>query len=109
MYTVAGSGNWKHQSPSFANGPFGRPAPGDYYPVTSGNPPVSTAAGDKTFQAAPAMQDCDPRLANASDTSGLQVGMGDGSVHILAPSISPQAFWAMVTPAGGEVIIGFDN
>jgi prepilin-type N-terminal cleavage/methylation domain-containing protein len=77
---------------------------GDYYPRTSGNPPVSQAAGGKTFQVQPALDKCDPRLPNASSAAGLQVAFGDGSVKVLNPSISPTVFWGAVTPNKAEAI-----
>ena len=83
--------------PSFADGNVG-----DYFPVTSGNPPVSKAKDGKTFQLRPSIAECDPRLPNASSYRGLQVLMGDGSVRILRSSIKDVVFWAAVTPAGGE-------
>ncbi|MCI0641339.1 MAG: DUF1559 domain-containing protein [Gemmataceae bacterium] len=106
IYTIGASNKWDTQPPTFANGGSmgGRPAPGDYYPITSGNPPTSVAAEGKTFQVRPTIDGCDPRLPNASSTRGLQIALGDGAVRILAPSISPQIFWGMVTPGGGEVV-----
>jgi prepilin-type N-terminal cleavage/methylation domain-containing protein len=93
---------------SFADGgPLvgrGRNNCGDYYPMTSGDPPVSVAEGGRTFQLRPALADCDPRLPNSSSSRGLQVAMADGSVRIIAPSISPAVFWGAVTPRGGEAI-----
>jgi prepilin-type N-terminal cleavage/methylation domain-containing protein len=76
----------------------------DYYPITRGNPPVSTAAGNKTFQVAPRIEECDPRLPNASTTAGLQIALADGSVRLLAPDVAPSVFWGAVTPRGREVI-----
>jgi hypothetical protein len=103
LYSIGGASHWWLQPSTFAQS-LGRPAPGDYVPITSGNPPVSIAQSGKTFQAVPSITNCDPRLANASSPNGLQVGMGDGSVRILAPSIAPEVYWAMVTPAGGEAV-----
>jgi type II secretory pathway pseudopilin PulG len=77
---------------------------GDYYPITSGIPPVSIAADNRTFQIRPRLQDCDPRLPNSSTSRGLQAGMADGSVRTLAPNIAPRVFWGAVTPAAGEVL-----
>ncbi len=77
---------------------------GDYFPVTSGIPPVSTAEDDRTFQVLPRLQECDPRLLQATSASGLVVGMADGSVRTMSPSISPTVFWGAVTPRGGEII-----
>ena len=74
----------------------------DFFPVTSGNPPVSRARDGKTFQPRTSIAECDPRLPNASSFRGLQVLMGDGSVRILRSSIKDVVFWAAVTPAGGE-------
>jgi len=34
----------------------------------------------------------------------LTVAMFDGSVRTLSPSVSESVFWALVTPAGGEVV-----
>lgn len=106
VYVVDWSGHWMLQPSTFAHGgPVpGRPAPGDYYPITTGNPPISVAAEGKTFQVRPKVSECDPRLPNASSSRGLQVAMAGGNVHILAPSTSSQVFWGMVTPNGGEVI-----
>jgi prepilin-type N-terminal cleavage/methylation domain-containing protein len=91
--------------PSFADGgpriQKGR-NPGDFYPLPLGSPAVSTAPEGVTFQLRPASADCDPRLPNSSTTRGLQVALGDGSVRVLSPGITPAVFWGAVTPAGGE-------
>jgi len=106
LYLTIVSSGWQGIQPAmFAQTPhMGRPLPGDYYPVTSGNPPVSTAANGVTFQMRPTIDDCDPRQPNASYSGGLQVGMADGSVRIVRPGVSPAVFWGAVTPAGGEVL-----
>ena len=65
-----------------------------------------TGAASK-FQAAPtftgASATCDPRLASAPRSSGILVGLGDGSVRFLSSSISPDTWGNACTPAGGEV------
>ena len=96
--------HWPSQPATFAHGGavIGRPAPGDYYPITSGNPPLSRAADGKTFQVRPKVAECDPRLPNATSARGLQVAFGDGSVRIFAPGVAPEVFWGAVTPAAGE-------
>lgn len=98
--------SWQGGQPAmFAmNRSEGRPSPADYTPITSGNPPVSTAADGVTFQVRPTVRDCDPRQPNASYTGGLQVGLADGSVRIIRPGVSPALFWGAVTPSGGEVL-----
>jgi prepilin-type N-terminal cleavage/methylation domain-containing protein len=47
---------------------------------------------------------CDPRYATAPRAAGLLAGLGDGSVRLIASSISPTTWWAACTPAGGEVL-----
>jgi prepilin-type N-terminal cleavage/methylation domain-containing protein/prepilin-type processing-associated H-X9-DG protein len=37
-------------------------------------------------------------------TGGMNVGLGDGSVRMLPPSISGTTWWAATTPAGGETL-----
>jgi prepilin-type N-terminal cleavage/methylation domain-containing protein len=105
LYFLQYNGSWNAQPASFAHSiAQDRPAPGDYLPITSGNPPQSTTTGNRVFQVAPSIKNCDPRLPNASSSRGLQVGLADGSVRLLAPSTSPQVFWGMVTPNRGEVV-----
>ncbi len=107
IYNINAASPWKPCQPAtFAQGGSveGKPPPGDYYPITSGDPPRSEAADGVTFQVCPAIIDCDPRQANASARQGLQVCLGDASARIIAPDISPWVFWGFVTPSGGEVV-----
>jgi prepilin-type N-terminal cleavage/methylation domain-containing protein len=67
---------------------------GDFHPALTG----------KTFQVAPALGDCDPRMLNSSTSSGLQVGLADGSARNLAAGISPAVYWGLITPNGGEPV-----
>lgn len=92
---------------TFADGGpiLGGQSAGDVYPITVGNPPVTTGSVPGLMcQVAPRLQDCDPRLPQKPHPSGMLTAMMDGSVHIIAPSIVPETFWSLVTPAGGEVI-----
>jgi hypothetical protein len=83
---------------------FADPGWVDVYPITGGVPPVSRpSTPGVTFQVAPKVDDANGRQLQASQTSGLAVAMLDGSVHRAAPSVSPQVFWAAVTPAGEEL------
>ena len=70
---------------------------GDVVPDPNSPPTV-------TFQVRPAIPDCNPRVPQTPYPGGLLVGLGDGSVRLLNPGISPATFWAAVTPAGGEVL-----
>jgi prepilin-type N-terminal cleavage/methylation domain-containing protein len=47
---------------------------------------------------------CDPTRASTAHSSGIVVGLADGSVRTLAPSISGVTWWAAVTPSVGEVL-----
>ncbi|MFO0797285.1 MAG: hypothetical protein U0804_07390 [Gemmataceae bacterium] len=114
-YTSTGQQSWDEPEESFAplaqfafsTPPGFRPPPGlrfrrDYVPVTSGNPPVSTVEGGRTFQVRPSITECDPRLPNTADPAGLSCGMADGSVRLFRAGVDPSVFWGAVTPAGGE-------
>jgi prepilin-type N-terminal cleavage/methylation domain-containing protein len=58
----------------------------------------------RTFQVTPRAKDCYPGVPTASHSSGLAVALMDGSIRTINPSVSPSVFWALVTPAGGEVV-----
>jgi prepilin-type N-terminal cleavage/methylation domain-containing protein/prepilin-type processing-associated H-X9-DG protein len=47
---------------------------------------------------------CDKRLASSGHTGGINVGMGDGSVRLLAQGISATTWFSALTPANGEVL-----
>jgi prepilin-type N-terminal cleavage/methylation domain-containing protein len=52
----------------------------------------------------PLQGNCDPTRASTPHVSGIQVGLADGSVRTLAPSMSGATWWAAVTPSGREVL-----
>jgi prepilin-type N-terminal cleavage/methylation domain-containing protein len=56
------------------------------------------------FQVQPPLGSCDPTRAATAHAGGIQVGLADGSVRTLAPSLSGDTWWAAVTPRGGEVL-----
>lgn len=70
---------------------------GDFYPAPGKIPTL-------TFQVAPALRDCDLRLAQTPHRAGMLVALADGSVRILDPGISAATYWALVTPSGGEIL-----
>jgi hypothetical protein len=41
-------------------------------------------------------------VAQTPHVGGMLVGLGDGSVRSLAPSMSDWTYWAAVTPNGNE-------
>ena len=56
-----------------------------------------------TFQVRPRPEDADARVLQASFRGGLTVALFDGSVRTIAPSVHETAFWALVTPAAGDI------
>ena len=56
------------------------------------------------FLVQPRPDDCDPTLASTSHPGGIQVGLADGSVRTLSPSMSGFTWWSAVTPADCEVL-----
>jgi type II secretory pathway pseudopilin PulG len=76
----------------------------DVVPVTAGSPPVSRGSVQGvTFQVRPSPESANPHLLHTPFSAGLPVALFDGSVRLLSPSIQESVFWAMITPAGGEV------
>jgi prepilin-type N-terminal cleavage/methylation domain-containing protein len=56
------------------------------------------------FQVQPNPRNCDPTLASSPHPGGINLGMMDVSVRFLSASVSGQTWWALCTPAGGEVL-----
>jgi prepilin-type N-terminal cleavage/methylation domain-containing protein len=81
---------YKPYHPSFAIiGYFGNPqGPGSKFQV----------------QPTPFLGNCDPTRASTAHAGGMLVCMADGSLHSLAPALSGDIWWALVTPSGGEVL-----
>jgi prepilin-type N-terminal cleavage/methylation domain-containing protein len=109
--------------PTFADGGsvLGGANPGDVYPLTSGQPPVTVPSQPGlTFQVRPqtwlpdqpaalgprhpAPAECNTSVPQTPFSAGMIVALADGSVRTIYPGISPETFWAAVTPAGGEVL-----
>jgi len=69
------------------------------------NQGAPNAIGSKSiFQVQPREGNCDPTRAATAHAGGIQVGLVDGSVRTLAPSLSGDTWAAAVTRAGGEVL-----
>ena len=67
--------------------------------------PNAIGPGSKfQVQPTPFLGNCVPYKASTAHTGGILVGLADGSVRTLAPSMSGDTWWAAVTPAGGEVL-----
>jgi prepilin-type N-terminal cleavage/methylation domain-containing protein len=55
-------------------------------------------------QPSPFLGNCDPTRASTAHAGGILIGLADGSVRTLNPSMSRTTWWAAVTPSGGEVL-----
>jgi prepilin-type N-terminal cleavage/methylation domain-containing protein len=102
-----GHGSWENNwIPVFAygnkQGTVGYQTPGGWLG------PGKVGPGSK-FQVAPNpyQSRCDTSLAQTAHSSGMNVGLGDGSVRPLAASISGTTWWYACTP-NGEDILGTD-
>jgi prepilin-type N-terminal cleavage/methylation domain-containing protein len=80
---------WSHRA-TFADRDYG-----DFYPKNGAFP-------SETFQVMPKV--CDFHLAQTPHASGMLVALADGSGRMIHRGISPATYWAVVTPAGGEVL-----
>lgn len=119
----AGAGFWSNQSdpchvltmyqglPVYGGGrrhSFADRECGDTYPQTvNGQSRPSTIYPDmyvQTFKVRPPVPECDPFTPTAMDTAGLTIALVDGSIRTASPRVSTATFWALVTPAGGEVL-----
>jgi prepilin-type N-terminal cleavage/methylation domain-containing protein len=56
------------------------------------------------FQVMPTDAQCNNFLPQGNHTGGMPVALGDGSVRMLSQGMSPNTWWAAVTPRGGEVL-----
>ena len=68
-----------------------------------GGGPGKVGPGSK-FQVQPDRVQCDYTLSQSGHSGGMNVVLADGSVRFLSASIDPNTWWALCTPAGGEVI-----
>jgi prepilin-type N-terminal cleavage/methylation domain-containing protein len=67
--------------------------------------PNAIGPGSKfQVQPTPFLGNCDPTRAATAHAGGILVGLVDGSVRTLAPTMSGATWWAAVTPSGGEVL-----
>jgi hypothetical protein len=88
---------------------FGRPPTfahriNDLRPVTRGTPPVSLGVDPVlTFQVAPTTETCIFYLAHTTHRYGMGVGMADGSYRTLPAGMAAHLYWALVTPAAGDM------
>lgn len=79
--------------------------PGFAIPALAGRGAPNVIGPNSIFQVAPEpfLGNCDPTRASTAHTSGMVVGLADGSVRNLSPSMSGDTWWAAVTPKGDEM------
>jgi hypothetical protein len=68
-----------------------------------GVPP--TIGPNSVFQLQPLEQNCNPLLASTGHTGGMVVCMADASGRVVSSNVSGITWWALCTPAGGEVML----
>jgi prepilin-type N-terminal cleavage/methylation domain-containing protein len=68
--------------------------PWSYMPLPQFGPPVRPSGG----------QQCDPKRVQGFTSSGIMVGMGDGSVRAVSPGISQPTWGRACDPADGGVL-----
>jgi prepilin-type N-terminal cleavage/methylation domain-containing protein len=73
-------------------------------PNSVGSPPMFYAGLTVVPQVNPSVDKCNPCLLQAMSAGGVLVGMGDGSVRGVTPSISTQTWRNAVQPADGNVL-----
>lgn len=56
------------------------------------------------FQVRPSLKECDPYRSQSAHSGGMNVAMADGSVRFLNANLDPKTWWALCTPASGEVV-----
>jgi hypothetical protein len=67
--------------------------------------PNAIGPGSKfQHQPTPFLGNCDPTRAATAHAGGIVTGLVDGSVRTLSPGISPDTWWAAITPSVGEVL-----
>jgi prepilin-type N-terminal cleavage/methylation domain-containing protein len=81
-------------------------APGFCIPAFANQGAPNAIGPQSKFQVQPTpfLGNCDPTRAATAHAGGIQVGLVDGSVRTLAPSLSGATWAAAVTRTGGEVL-----
>lgn len=98
IYTLGGA-----RRPGFAD----RGYQDDVYPITTTTNGMATtrpSVAGKTFQVRPPIDQTWSGIPQSPFSAGLLVGMFDGSVRTIKPTVDAAIFWGAVTPNGGEII-----
>jgi prepilin-type N-terminal cleavage/methylation domain-containing protein len=68
--------------------------------------PISDNQSMFQVQPTPFNGNCDPGNASTPHSSGMTIGLCDGSVRRLSATVDPATWWYLNTPRGGEAISG---
>jgi prepilin-type N-terminal cleavage/methylation domain-containing protein/prepilin-type processing-associated H-X9-DG protein len=82
---------WPDWGPAFSSSDLGQPT-GPGAPVPQIKPRLSGTTAI-----------CDGGVASSLHTGGINVALADGSVRFVGSSVNSATWWAVLTPAGGEV------
>jgi hypothetical protein len=66
--------------------------------------PMFAYYSTELFQVKPALADCDPERAQSLSPDGIQLSMGDGSVHFVSPKLSATTWFAACTPNNVDIL-----
>jgi type II secretory pathway pseudopilin PulG len=66
--------------------------------------PMFAYYGTELFQVLPMDKDCDPERAQSLSSEGIQLGMGDGSVHFATAKLSAQTWLFACQPSDGALL-----
>ena len=84
---------WPDWSESLADASWPQPTgPAAMFQMAPPGNACPYAAGDTAY------------VATSPHTSGILVGLADGSVHLVSQGVSPNTWWYAMTPQGGEVL-----
>jgi prepilin-type N-terminal cleavage/methylation domain-containing protein len=92
---------WQPPPMSLPTKPF---QPGFCIPGLANQGAPNALGPTSRFQVQPTQGSCDPTRAATAHAGGIQVGLADGSVRTLAPSLSGTTWWAAVTPRDNDML-----
>jgi prepilin-type processing-associated H-X9-DG protein len=101
----AGGGQWAHDTRDFNY--YERTWSQSTDPVTGAalTPHVSCDQTPLLWQQQPNyLTDCNSYLYNSPHSGGMNVGLGDGSVRFLSPSLSPATWGDAINPKDGQTL-----